>query len=317
MKRILLVKTSSLGDVVHNLPAASDIRRHFPEARIDWVVEEAYAPVVELHPAVTRAIPVALRRWRRHLLGAATWTEVGEFRRLSRAEQYDAVIDTQGLVKSALMSRAARGRHHGFDAGTAREPLAARFYDVTHHVTWAHHAVERNRLLVGAALGFRAGDRADYGLTGRLSAPAAAAPYCVLLHGSARAEKLWAEASWVEIGRRLSARGLGCVLPWGSEDERARSLRLAQQIDGAAVPPLEPLDRLAASLAGAAAVIGVDTGLTHLAAALGRPVVATFCGTDVRFYGIYAAPRARNLGGPGVPPSAEEVLRALDAIGDS
>jgi heptosyltransferase I len=317
MKRILLVKTSSLGDVVHNLPAASDIRRHFPDAHVDWVVEEAYAPIVSLHPAVKRVIPVALRRWRRRFLGAATWTEIGEFRRLSRAEQYDAVIDTQGLVKSALMSRAAKGRHHGFDAGTAREPLAAPFYDVRHHVPWTHHAVERNRLLVAVALGFRAEGEADYGLAGRLSAPPPAAPYCVLLHGSARTEKLWTEASWVELGRRLSARGLGCVLPWGNEDERARSLRLAQQIGGAVVPSFEPLDRLAASLAGAAAVIGVDTGLTHLAAALGRPVVAIFCGTDTRFYGIHATPRARNLGGPGSPPSAEEVLRALDAIGDS
>jgi heptosyltransferase-1 len=315
MKRILLVKTSSLGDVVHNLPAASDVRKHFPEARVDWMVEESYAPVVRLHPAVTRVIPVALRRWRRGLMGGATWREIGEFRRLSHAEQYDAIIDTQGLVKSALVSRAARGRHHGFDAGTAREPLAARFYDVTHHVPWTHHAVQRNRLLVGAALGFRTEAGADYGLEGRLLAAPAAAPYCVLLHGSARAEKLWAESSWIELGRRLSARGLRCVLPWGNEKERVRSVRIAQQIDGAMVPPLEPLDRLAASLAGAAAVIGVDTGLTHLAAALGRPVVAIYCGTETRFHGVYGAPSARNLGGPGAAPSPEEVLHAFDAIG--
>src|SRR5881296_3164499 len=141
MKTILIVKTSSLGDVVHNLPVASDIRRHFPDAGIDWVVEEPYAPLVGLHSAVRRVIPVALRRWRLRPLGRSTWREIGEFRQLFRTVRYDAIIDTQGLLKSALIARAAKGRHHGFDADTAREPLAARFYDVTHHVPLSQHAV--------------------------------------------------------------------------------------------------------------------------------------------------------------------------------
>src|SRR2546422_6848893 len=151
MKRILIVKTSSLGDVVHNLPVASDIRRHFPDAGIDWVVEEPYAPLVGLHSAVRRVIPVALRRWRRRPLGRSTWREIGEFRQLFRTVRYDAIIATQGLLKSALIARAAKGRHHGFDAGTAREPLAARFYDVTHHVPLSQHAVPRNRAQIGRA----------------------------------------------------------------------------------------------------------------------------------------------------------------------
>src|SRR5438552_907846 len=113
MKRILLIKTSSLGDVVHNLPVASDIHRQFPDATIDWVVEEAFAPIVSLHPSVRRVIPVAVRRWRRRLLWPATWKEIAEFRRSSRAEYHDAVIDTQGLVKSAVIARATRGRCHG------------------------------------------------------------------------------------------------------------------------------------------------------------------------------------------------------------
>jgi lipopolysaccharide heptosyltransferase I len=314
MKKILLVKTSSLGDVVHNLPVATDIRRHFPDARIDWVVEEPYAPLVTLHPAVRRVIPVALRRWRRRLLGGATWKEIGEFRRLSQTETYDAIIDTQGLVKSAFVARAARGRRHGFDAGTAREPLAARFYDVTHHIARTQHAVPRNRLLAAAALGYRIDDAVDYGIGLRKAEPAAK-PYCVLLHGSSRRDKLWAEAGWIELGRQLAARGLDRVLPWGSEEERLRSERIARELGDASVPPLEPLGRLAALLAGAAAVVGVDTGLTHLAAALGRPVAAIYCGTDPRLTGVCGVRRAINLGGPGVPPSPEEVLRALEAMG--
>jgi heptosyltransferase-1 len=315
MKRILIVKTSSLGDVVHNLPVASDIRRHFPEAGIDWVVEEPYAPLVRLHPAVRRVIPVALRRWRQRLLGRVTWREIGEFRRLSQAERYDAIIDTQGLLKSALIARAAKGTHHGFDAGTAREPLAARFYDVTHHVARSQHAVLRNRALAAAALGYRVEDPTDYGIAVPGPDTRQAQPYAVLLHGSSRRDKLWPEAAWTQLGRALAARGLACVLPWGSDEERKRSDRIAQDLDHAEVPPLEPLDRLAVMLGKAVAVVGVDTGLTHLAAALGRPVAAIYCGSDPSLTGVYGAPRAKNLGGPGEHPSPEEALQALEAVG--
>jgi len=315
MKRILIVKTSSLGDVVHNLPVAGDIRRHLPDALIDWVVEEPYAPLVKLHPAIRRVIPVALRRWRQRPLGRVTWKEIGEFRRLSQAERYDAVIDTQGLLKSALIARAAKGRHHGFDAGSAREPFAARFYDVTHHVARSQHAVSRNRVLAAAALGYRVEDPIDYGIAipGPVTRPAQ--PYAVLLHGTSRRDKLWPEAAWTELGRALAARGLACVLPWGSDEEHKRSERIAQDLDRAEVPPLEPLDRLAVMLGKAVAVVGVDTGLTHLAAPLGRPVAAIYCGTDPSLTGVYGAPRAKNLGGPGERPSPKEALQALEGVG--
>jgi heptosyltransferase-1 len=315
MKRFLIVKTSSLGDVVHNFPVASDIRQHFPDARIDWVVEEPYAPLVRLHSAVRRVIPVALRRWRQRPLGRATWREIGEFRRLLHTERYDAIIDTQGLLKSALIARAAKGRRHGFDAGSAREPFAARFYDVTHHVERSQHAVPRNRALAAAALGYRVEDPIDYGIAISRSVTPLAQPYAVLLHGSSRRDKLWAEAAWTELGRALAARGLACVLPWGSDEERKRSERIAQDLERAEVPPLQTLDRLAALLGKAVAVVGVDTGLTHLAAALGRPVAAIYCGTDPNLTGVYGAPRAKNLGGPGERPSPEAALHALEAVG--
>jgi len=315
MKRILIVKTSSLGDIVHNLPVASDIRRHFPDARIDWVVEEPYAPLAALHSAIRQVIPIALRRWRRQPLDRATWKGIGEFRRLVQTERYDAVIDTQGLVKSALIARAAKGERHGFDAGSAREPFAARFYDVTHHVARAQHAVSRNRALGAAALGYRVEHLVDYGIVVGESVTSPARPYAVLLHGSSRRDKLWSEAAWTELGRALAARGLACVLPWGSDEERKRSERIAQELDRAEVPPFEPLDRLAVLLGKAVAVVGVDTGLTHLAAALGRPVAAIYCGTDPNLTGVFGAPRARNLGGPSDNPSPKEALQALEDVG--
>ncbi len=209
MLRVLLVKTSSLGDVVHNFPVVTDLRRHFPDALIDWVVEEPFVPLARMHPAVRRVIPVAVRRWRTRLLGRATWKEIAEFRRLSQSERYDAIIDSQGLLKSALIARAACGRRHGFDAATAREPLAARFYDVTHHVARSLHAVVRNRLLAGAALGYRIESAVDYGLPSSDPSVGRPGPTCVLLHGTSRADKHWPVASWIDLGRRLEAAGIG------------------------------------------------------------------------------------------------------------
>jgi len=313
MLKVLLVKTSSLGDVVHNMPAASDIGRRFPEAHIDWVVEEAYAPLLALHRAVHRAIPVAIRRWRRGLLVASTWSEMGALRREFRQVRYDAIIDSQGLIKSALLARVAAGRRHGNDAGTARESLAARFYDVRHHVDGGQHAVTRNRLLAAAALGYRVQGPADYGLRlGERREPADR--YCVLLTMSSRADKLWPEARWIELGCALERLGLRCVLPWGNAAERARCERIAAGLRGASVPTHMPLASLSKLLAGSRAAVGVDTGLTHLAAALGVPVVALFTGTDPKLTGVYDAEHARNIGARGETPEVGEVQNALSEL---
>lgn len=310
MLRILLVKTSSLGDVVHNFPVVTDIRGYFPEAVIDWVVEESYVPLVRLHPAVRRVIPVALRRWRSRLLGRQTWRDMVEFRHRSRAEEYDAIIDTQGLIKSALIARAAHGRLHGFDASSAREGLAARLYDAVHHVRRGQHAVLRNRQLAAASLRYRVEGPARYGLDASGFTPENNR-YCVLLHGTSRADKLWPVEAWIALGRRLEEQGCECVLPWGSDDERSRSADIAAGLRQASIPALMPLDGMAALLGGATAVIGVDTGLVHLAAALERPVVAIFCGSDPALTGVYGASRGRNLGRQGLPPSPEQVFEVL------
>ena len=307
MPRILFVKTSSLGDVVHHCPAVSDAARALEGAQIDWVLEEAFAGVARLHRAVRRVIPLALRRWRRAPWRASVWSEISELRRELRTERYDAVIDTQGLLKSALVSSRAFGTKHGMDRASAREPIAARFYDVAHAVPRALHAVERNRRLTAAALGYSLDAAPEYGLK---AAPGAGnGAYAVLLTMTSRADKLWPEERWIELGRALA---LPVVLPWGSAAERERAERVARGIGQAAgVPQRMAIDALAELLSNAKAVAGLDTGLTHLAAALDVPTVGIYCASDPALTGLYGAPRARNVGAPGKPPQVFEVLKSF------
>lgn len=313
MRSILLVKTSSLGDVVHNLPVASDIRARFPEACIDWVVEEAFADIPRLHPGVRRVIPVAVRRWRRNLLAAATWGELREYRTAVRSEHYDLVLDTQGLIKSALLTRQARGRCAGYAAEAAREPLAAHFYDAAYAIPKNLHAVERNRRLAAAALGYAPNLPLDYGIAAEpLAAPwLPAAPYCVLLTASSRADKLWPEAGWLQLAAALNARGLVCVLPGGSAEERERAARLAGGMAQAVAAPPMGITELARLLAGARLVVGVDTGLSHIAAALGRLTFCLFAGSHPELTGVHAGDTAINLGGAGAAPTASQVVAAV------
>jgi len=317
MPDILLIKTSSLGDVVHNLPLVSDIRARFPRARIDWVVEEAYGDIVGMHPGVHRVIPVALRRWRGNPFKGAHWREFGQFRRTLSDMRYDCIIDTQGLIKSALLARAASGTHHGYAGASAREPLAARFYDVVHVVPRDLHAVVRNRRLAAMALGYELPVAPDYGIAVPSGVGSIAPrPYCVLLHATSRADKLWPEPAWERLGAELARQGCTSILPWGDAAERARSERIARALPAAVVPPALDILGMAGLLAGAQAVIGVDTGLTHLAAALGRPVVALYCGSHPGLTGVYAGPgaRVRNLGDTGLVPEVDEVLTALHDV---
>ena len=307
--RILLIKTSSLGDVVHNLPVVTDLRRRYPEAKIDWIVEEGFADIPGLHPGLRRVIPVALRRWRKSLTSPATWREIGSFRSTLSEESYDLAIDTQGLLKSALITRMARGKRCGYAAASAREPLAARFYNATFDVPKTLHAVERNRCLVALAAGYTASAGPDYGLAAP-SAPTVEKRIAVLLTATSRDDKLWAEDRWIALGCRLHAQGLTCLLPAGSAAERERAQRVASAIPGAIVLPPSSLRELATQLAAARLVIGVDTGLVHLAAALGRPTLALFCASDPALTGVFARTPALNLGAQGRPPGVDEVFAA-------
>lgn len=304
-----------MGDVVHNLPMVSDIAHHVPDARIDWVVEESFADLPALHPAIRTIIPVALRRWRRSLLRRRTWQELSRFVRTLRTRQYDVVLDSQGLVKSSLIAATARGPAHGYDRHCAREPLASFFYQHTHFVPRGAHAVVRNRALGAAVFGYTSpDDPPDYGIRARAQSVATLPHnYVVFLHATSRDSKLWPEPLWIELGADLSQAGLAVILPWGSDKERARAERLARQIHGSIILPRLGLAALAAILEGAQAVVGVDTGLVHLAAALRRPTVAIYTDTDPALTGVAPSDPALavNLGNAGAIPSAAEVLQSL------
>jgi heptosyltransferase-1 len=310
MADILFVKTSSLGDVVHHMPALTEAHKALPDATFAWLVEEAFAPLVRLHPAAGAVIPVAWRRWRKSLYSPATLNEIAESLRGIRARRYDQIVDSQGLVRSAVMTRAAKGRGHGYDAASIREPLAAAFYDVRHNVSRDLHAVERNRILSGLALGYRPQGAPDFGLDrARLTAPGDR--YGVLLHATARPAKEWPEASWIALGRAL---GGELVLPWGTVAERERSERIAAALPRARVPDRQPLGALAHLIAGAGFVAGVDTGLLHLAAALGVPLVAIFAGSKPALTGPVGQGPIVVLGADGAPPSVEAVAEAVGNI---
>jgi len=314
MSDILFIKTSSLGDVIHHMPAVTEARRHRPDARFTWVVEEAFAPLARLHPAVDEVIPVASRRWRGELHKASTWSDIRGFVRTIRSRVYDEVIDTQGLLRTAVIARLARGRRHGYDAASIREPLASRFYDVRHQVGRTQHAIARNRMLTARALDYAPDGPLDFGIDRASLAGPSAAPYAVLLHATARREKEWPEPQWIALGHVLAERGVELLLPWGTPPERARSERIAAKIPGARVPDRRPLDDVARRIAGARFVIGVDTGLLHLAAAASVPLVGIFVGSEPGLTGPMGRGPIAIVGGKGAMPGPRDVIDALARV---
>jgi heptosyltransferase-1 len=312
--RILLVKTSSLGDVIHNLPVVSDLRRSIPEAQIDWCVEESFADIPRLHPDVQKVIPVAIRRWRRALLRTDTWREMGDFRKAIKDSSYDAILDTQGLIKSGLIARLGNGRRYGYAAEVAREPLAARFYDQAFVIPPNAHAVDRNRWLSAAAFDYPVDLPLDYGICtpsvdlGWLTGDR----HAVLLTATSRDDKLWDDANWMVTAQALINRGLTPVFPSGNPRERTRAERIAANVPGSVVAPPLDLRQLAGLIGRASLAIGVDTGLVHLAAALKTPTIALYITTDPALTGVLGSNRFRNLGGPGRPPTTAEVLAVVE-----
>ena len=314
MKDVLFIKTSSLGDVIHHMPALTEARAKLPDIRFSWVVEEAFAPLVRLHPAVSDVIPVAVRRWRRGLLRPSIWPQVAAFRRTLRARSFDEIVDTQGLLKSALMARFAQGQRRGYDRKSIKEPMASWLYDIKHRIGWNQHAIARNRALTAAALGYVCEGPPDFGLDREHLRAPSEKPYGVLLHATAQAGKEWPEENWRMLAAVLGHSGVDLVALHGNDAERERAERIAAAEPRVRVPERQPLDQVARLIAGASFVVGVDTGLLHLAAAFGVPLVAIFLGSEPGLTGPMGQGPIEVLGRKGAPPSVVDVVDTVKQL---
>lgn len=301
-----------MGDVVHALPVVADILRHHPTAMIDWLVEPSFAAIPQMHPAINRVHTVAWRKWRGALLKGSTWEAMGALRRDLRAARYDLVLDLQGLLKSALWARQAGAPVAGYDRASVRESSAAWFYQRTAPVSRTLHAVDRCRHLAAAHLGYAVPPEApDFGLRAPAKGWTHPSTYAVLIPNASRKEKLWPERHWVAMGRRMQELGWTPVVLWGRPEEQTLAERIAAGCQGD-VPPFLKVGEMAAVLAGARHVVGLDTGFTHLAAALGRPTLGIYCDHDPGLAGITGPGPVDSIGGKGQVPSRTDVLALFE-----
>ncbi len=279
---MLLVKTSSLGDVIHAMPALTDALRSVPDIRVDWVVEEAYKELVALHPGVERVVPVAIRRWRDHWFRAVASGEVAGFVRNLRQVQYDLVLDAQGLIKSSVVSLLAKGVRAGFDRRSARESVASLGYSRSLRVPGGIHAIERQRRLFAGLLGYTVSGEVDYGLP---QSPRHDTARILLMHGTTWHSKSWPPACWRSLCRMIGEAGYEVLIPAGTAEEAERARKIADGT-GATLLPEGSLGELIAAMAACSGVVTVDSGPGHLACALGVPAVGLYGATDPVLTGL-------------------------------
>jgi heptosyltransferase-1 len=312
--RILVIRLSALGDIVHALPALTDLRRALPEAHIDFAVDERFVDVARLHGGVNQVVSIPLKRWKRHLGSTATWRELGQTLSALRRERYDLVLDLHGLNKSALVALAARTAVRiGPDPRFCGEWLGPKIYHRFCTTQGSITPVPRMRAFVADALGQTSQAAASYGLRHAWQGPSS--EQVLLIHSTSATAKLWPDPHWVALGQMLIDRGLHPLLPWGSPSERERSERLAQAMGAAArVAPQKTILEWTAHFSQTRMVVGVDTGLTHLAAACAVPCIAIFCATGANLFAPQEAHRALALGDLHQPPSLEAVVQGTQDL---
>jgi heptosyltransferase-1 len=280
--RVLIIKTTSLGDVMHTLPAVNDAYKNNPKIEFDWLVEKPFAEIPTWHPAVKAVIPVEIRKWRKSLTDKSTWQEVKAFKQKLQTEEYDMVIDAQGLIKSALLTKLSRGKRKiGFAKSCAREPLSSLFYDERIKVDKTAHAIQRVRALFAQALGYTLGhDNIDYGLSKVPQRYQFEKPTVLLLHGTTWPTKHWPESYWRELAENLQQENIAMKCVWGNEIEKARAEKICADLPLAEVMPKLSLSEVASLLAAVNAAVAVDTGLGHMAAAIATPTISLYGPTN-------------------------------------
>jgi heptosyltransferase-1 len=314
IRRVLVVKTSSMGDVVHTLPAVSDMRAHCPGIEVDWLVERPFAALPELHPGVRQVLPMAWRKWRRQLGQRQTWQAMAALRSQLRERQYQLVIDFQGLFKSAIWARQAAAPVAGYNRRSAREGGASWLYRHPLEVPTHLHAIERSRRLAALALGYpMPATPPAFGVRAGAGSWPVPQRRAVLIPCASRPEKFWPLEGWRAVRSRCEAAGLQCVILWGNELELRNAQAIAQGSDSL-IPPFLSVAETAAVLDGAELVVGLDTGFTHLGAALQAPTLGIYCDHEPGLTGVTGGPWVRSLGAKGRPPAQSEVMPVLEGL---
>lgn len=278
-----------MGDVVHTLPALTDAARANPEVQFDWAVDESFTDIPEWHSHVDKVFPVALRRWRGGLSSSEGRAEVKKSLTVLRGESYDAIVDLQGEFKSAFVARLAKGKRYGYDGASAREWGAHTVYQEKIDVAKGSHSMSRMRKLLSQALGYAYDEpTVDYGIDRerlQQSPLTIDRPYVVFIHSTSWASKNWPEQYWRALAASVTAAGYSVVLPWGSEEERERSTRIAAEQPNQIVLPKLSISEKGSIISRAAATVGLDTGLSHIAAALSVPSITLYGATDPNLCG--------------------------------
>ncbi|MDC1311867.1 lipopolysaccharide heptosyltransferase I [Burkholderiales bacterium] len=311
-KRILIVKTSSLGDLIHNFPMVSDIGTQFPTCKIDWLVEENYIPLVRLHLGVERIIPIALRRWRKSIFSASTWTEIKDCIFQIRKYRYDLIIDSQGLLKSAVFALLAKGLSCGFGPRYSREKLAGMTYNLKISVSREQHMLNRCRQLASLALKYPLANDSDYGLI-KQNSSVLKRKNVIIFCSSAQSKKLWPTADWIRVCNYLRSNDFNCQFTWGSPDEKRACEHIISLSAGELLVKM-PIDDLAMLISQSCLVVGLDTGLLHLAAALEVPSIAIFGASDPLKTGPRGSGVIKICGSKNRFPTAEEVKANINNV---
>lgn len=314
--KVLIVKTSSMGDVIHTFPAVEDARAARPDIEFGWCVEEGFAGIVGLRPDIGPIHRIAVRRWRKNIAATGTWREILAFRKDLKSAHYDLVLDAQGLLKSAIAARQAAAPVWGLDRASAREPIAASLYARSLAVPKGLHAIERTRRLFGLALGYEPDlSRLASGLVappgGYVAGPGHRT--AILLHGASRDDKKWSILEWQATADACLAKSLTPLVTWSNDAERQVAEAIAA-VPGVVVIPKSPLPEIAGAIGRADLAVGVDTGLTHLAAAFGVPTVAVFLSTQPGLTGPRGAHATSLTAGPGKPVRASDVMLEAERL---
>lgn len=324
MKKLLLIKTSSMGDLIHTFPALTDLSRNCQgEYEITWVVEESFVDIAKMHPMTKEVIVFGSRRWKKNIFKRETWQEFNTFKKQLRSEKWDLIVDCQGLFKSAMITKLAAQKGkiptYSYSKASIRDPFAARFYDHGYSVEKGLTAIERNRQLFGKIFNYTPAPLADFGIQhwNEISELTPEHPFAALIHGTSAENKEWPEEKWVAIGHWLSEKGLISILFWGNAREHERAIRIAEQIPNAIVMPRVSIQEAGLILSKASLIIAVDTGFAHLANTQDRPVIGLFLGSHANYAGVIPTeqnPHAVNLGGKGENPDVSEVIQTIESF---